>query len=181
MSRLTPPALAAKSFLDVAVTASDKPPDGATRDEPAYEIWTANRVYTLTSLLRCVEVTDLRTGTSSTDDVLVGATLVGGEKRDGERWVMVTPFPVPGSRALFQREPREPGANVYRSSAVLRLTLRIHATVVEHPISPDTLTRLSPAPSAEAWGGPRVGNALRGDPCSFGLECGELQAIQFPA
>ena len=99
-------------------------PEGAFR---ALEIHTQNRIYVVDSTLVCVEVVDRATGArDTTKHSVIGAQLVGGQRRYDKTVHLARPFPVPGTEAVFQRPGKRTPAGV--TSKVERVVLRIRVT-----------------------------------------------------
>ena len=93
------------------------------------EVWTRNRVYIVDSALECIEVLDRRTGTPEATHSLIGATLVGGQRKYMHTMHISRPFPVPGTEAIFVR----PGKRAQPSgltSKVERVVLHVHIASV---------------------------------------------------
>jgi hypothetical protein len=93
------------------------------------EVWTRNRVYIVDSALECIEVIDRRSGKSETTHSLIGASLVGGQRKYTQTMHISRPFPVPGTEAIFVR----PGKRAQPSgltSKVERVVLHVHIASV---------------------------------------------------
>ena len=93
------------------------------------EVWTRNRVYIVDSALECIEVIDRRTGKPEATHSLIGASLVGGQRKYTQTMHISRPFPVPGTEAIFVR----PGKRAQPSgltSKVERVVLHVHIASV---------------------------------------------------
>lgn len=104
---------------------------GVVSDDRPYralEVWTQNRVYMVDSTMTCVEVRDRRTGVADTRHSVIGARLVGGQRRYGKTLHVARPFPVPGTEAVFERGGKRTPAGV--TSKVERVVLHIRVTSV---------------------------------------------------
>ena len=102
----------------------------AKRPPPAYEIWTKNRVYNLDTTLTCVEVIELSTGRTDKKHQLMGAQLVGGQKRRDEGNELSYPLPIPGTDAVFQRRDDKGRVRLVMTSKVTRVILHVQRVVV---------------------------------------------------
>lgn len=100
----------------------------ADRPYRALEIWTQNRVYTVDTSMTCSEVRDRHSGVADPRHSVLGARLVGGQRRYGKTLHVARPFPVPGTEAVFEREGKRTPAGV--TSKVERVVLRIRVTSV---------------------------------------------------
>ena len=100
----------------------------ADRPYRAIEVWTQNRVYTVDSTMTCVEVRDRASGLSDPRHSVLGARLVGGQRRYGKTLHVARPFPVPGTEAVFERDGKRTPAGV--TSKVERVIMRIRVTSV---------------------------------------------------
>jgi hypothetical protein len=69
----------------------------------AVEIWTANHIYVLDARMVCLEVISRASGKSQADHPIVGARLVGGQKRDDNDAIREVSHPLPdrGANAVF--------------------------------------------------------------------------------
>jgi hypothetical protein len=88
------------------------------------EISTQNRVYRLNSALVCFEVADIETKKPAAAHGLLGARLVGGQKRDGDALTLIHPFPVVGSEAVFEKRTKDV-VSLSTSSTVRRVVLNL--------------------------------------------------------
>jgi hypothetical protein len=88
------------------------------------EISTQNRVYRLNSSLVCFEVADITTKKPAAAHGLLGARLVGGQKRDGDALTLIHPFPVAGSEAVFEKRTKDV-VSLSTSSTVQRVVLNL--------------------------------------------------------
>jgi len=93
------------------------------------EVWTRNRVYIIDSALECIEVNDRRTGSSEAAHSLLGATLVGGQRKYAKTMHISRPFPVPGTEAIFVR-PGKKAQPAGLTSKVERVVLHVHIASV---------------------------------------------------
>lgn len=94
----------------------------------ALEIWTQNRVYLVDSTMTCVEVRDRKSDAADPKHSVLGARLVGGQRRYGKTLHVARPFPVPGTEAVFERDGKRTPAGV--TSKVERVVLHIRVTSV---------------------------------------------------
>ena len=94
------------------------------------EIWTQNRIYALDSAMRCLEVVDQATGKRAEDHTLLGAHLVGGQRREGDTVHLCHPFPQPGTEAVFEQGTAA-GARFSHSSTVTRVVLRLRTLTID--------------------------------------------------
>ncbi len=88
------------------------------------EISTQNRIYRLNASLVCVEVADKETKKPAAAHGLLGARLVGGQKREGEKLTLVHPFPVVGTEAVFEKRTKDV-VSLSTSSTVTRVVLNL--------------------------------------------------------
>mgnify|MGYP006999712802 FL=1 len=93
------------------------------------EIWTRNTIYALDSRLVCIAVVDQATRRTHSDHALVGARLVGGQRRDGEAMELSHPFPRPGSEAVFEQSKGRQ-VRFSQTSTVTRVVLRLRVLTV---------------------------------------------------
>ena len=94
------------------------------------EVWTRNRVYALDSGLLCFEVVDRGTQAVIGEHPFLGLRLVGGQHREGESIELSSPFPRPGTEAVFEQVGMGRGGTFSRTSAVTRVVLRLHIVTV---------------------------------------------------
>ncbi|MEZ4225864.1 MAG: hypothetical protein R3B13_33260 [Polyangiaceae bacterium] len=102
----------------------------ARRPPPAYEVWTKNRVYNLDTSLICTEVIELSSGRTDEGHQLIGARLVGGQRRRDEGNELSYPLPVPGTDAVFQRKDAKGRVRLVMTSKVTRVILHVQRVVV---------------------------------------------------
>lgn len=100
---------------------------------PAWEIWTAHRVYSLDARMICVRVVDLATGRSDTRHPFLGAQLVGGQMKNGELNELVVPVPPPGAEAVFQKKDKAGRIRLSVTSRVSRVLLHVQHVRVSPP------------------------------------------------
>lgn len=93
------------------------------------EVWTRNRIYIVDSALECIEVTDRRTGAAEPAHSLLGATLVGGQRKYAKTMHISRPFPVPGTEAIFVRDEKK-SRPAGLTSKVERVVLHVHIASV---------------------------------------------------
>lgn len=93
------------------------------------EIWTRNTIYALDSRLVCIAVVDQNTRRTHPDHALIGARLVGGQRRDGEAMELSHPFPRPGSEAVFE-QAKGRQVRFSQTSTVTRVVLRLRVLTV---------------------------------------------------
>ncbi len=93
------------------------------------EIWTRNTIYALDSRLVCIDVVDQHTRRSIQEHALLGARLVGGQRRDGEAMELSHPFPRPGSEAVFEQSKGRQ-VRFSQTSSVTRVVLRLRVLTV---------------------------------------------------
>lgn len=93
------------------------------------EIWTRNTIYALDSRLVCIAVIDQTTRRSHPEHALLGARLVGGQRRDGESMELSHPFPRPGSEAVFEQSKGRQ-VRFSQTSSVTRVVLRLRVLTV---------------------------------------------------
>ncbi len=93
------------------------------------EIWTRNTIYALDSRLVCIAVVDQNTRRTHPDHALLGARLVGGQRRDGESMELSHPFPRPGSEAVFEQSKGRQ-VRFSQTSTVTRVVLRLRVLTV---------------------------------------------------
>ncbi|MGE3632678.1 MAG: hypothetical protein AB7P00_22480 [Sandaracinaceae bacterium] len=140
-ARAAPP-VAAPEGIAIALGADDKP---MRRGQPAVdidliherrtaplpdhawtfvEIWTRNTIYALDSRLMCIAVIDQSSRRPHPEHALLGARLVGGQRRDGESMELSHPFPRPGSEAVFEQSKGRQ-VRFSQTSSVTRVVLRL--------------------------------------------------------
>jgi hypothetical protein len=106
--------------------------DGVSFNEQRWSlltIQTQNRTYCIDCQLRCMEVLDQTTKATMPSHPLLGARLVGGNRREGEVVHLSQPIPRPGSVAIFE-QPTPTGAAISESSLVTRVVLRLHERII---------------------------------------------------
>ncbi|MEO0324248.1 MAG: hypothetical protein AAF447_14905 [Myxococcota bacterium] len=135
--RATPTALAPmthghddRPLIEVEVVHQHGPAPRMETTPEALEIWTMNRVYVCDARGVCIAVRQRRGGpATSKDSPVVGARLIGGQLREGERFGIAVPYPRPGMEAVFEHE-RGAKTPFSRTSPVERVVLRLqHYTV----------------------------------------------------
>ena len=93
------------------------------------EVWTRNTIYALDSRLVCIEVVDQVSRKSDPEHALLGARLVGGQRKGGEAMELSHPFPRPGSEAVFEQSAGKQ-ARFSQTSTVTRVVLRLRVLSV---------------------------------------------------
>jgi hypothetical protein len=93
------------------------------------EIWTRNTIYALDSRLVCIAVIDQNSRRTHPDHALLGARLVGGQRRDGDSMELSHPFPRPGSEAVFEQSKGRQ-VRFSQTSTVTRVVLRLRVLTV---------------------------------------------------
>jgi hypothetical protein len=116
--------------IDVELVLERRTTPYVDRPWPAVEIWTQNRVYSLDSALRCLEVVDKSTGKPEPRHPLIGAHLVGGQHEEGDGVMELShPFPRVGSEAVFEQQSGS-NARFSHTSNVERVVLRLRVLQV---------------------------------------------------
>lgn len=95
------------------------------------EVWTQNRIYALDLGLRCFDVLDRGSLRPVPDHGLIGARLVGGQRRTELGLELMHPFPAAGFEAVFEQEVGGKVASFSYSSTVTRVIMRLRRTAVE--------------------------------------------------
>lgn len=93
------------------------------------EVWTRNTIYALDARLVCIEVVDQSSRRPHPEHALLGARLVGGQRRDGESMELSHPFPRPGSEAVFEQSKGRQ-VRFSQTSSVTRVVLRLRVLTV---------------------------------------------------
>lgn len=93
------------------------------------EVWTRNTIYALDSRLVCIAVVDQSSRRAHADHALLGARLVGGQRRDGDSMELSHPFPRPGSEAVFE-QTKGRQVRFSQTSTVTRVVLRLRVLTV---------------------------------------------------
>jgi hypothetical protein len=93
------------------------------------EIWTRNTIYALDSRLVCIDVIDQHSRRSINEHALLGARLVGGQRRDGDAMELSHPFPRPGSEAVFEQSKGRQ-VRFSQTSSVTRVVMRLRVLTV---------------------------------------------------
>jgi len=93
------------------------------------EVWTRNRIYIVDSHLKCIEVIDQRSGLPEAGNSMLGAHLVGGQRKYANSVHFSRPFPVPGTEALFVR-PDDRLRPMGFTSKVERVVLQVHVSSI---------------------------------------------------
>lgn len=93
------------------------------------EIWTRNTIYALDSRLVCIAVVDQSSRRTHSEHALIGARLVGGQRRDGDAMELSHPFPRPGSEAVFEQSKGRQ-VRFSQTSTVTRVVLRLRVLTV---------------------------------------------------
>lgn len=105
----------------------------------AVEVWTQNRVYGLDGALECRVVRDRRTNVTQDDHPVLGARLLGGQRRaeDGRITHVAHPFPRRGMAAVFATGM---GARlrVSETSSVTRVVVRQRVVELTAEAAPPT-------------------------------------------
>jgi hypothetical protein len=121
------------------------------------EIWTRNTIYALDSRLVCIAVVDQTTRRAHGEHPLLGARLVGGQRRDGESMELSHPFPRPGSEAVFEQSKGRQ-VRFSQTSSVTRVVLRLRVlTVASDNLLPTWEEITNPHDDALAQGVDREG------------------------
>lgn len=116
--------------VEIEVVHEHGPAPSTDRPWRTLEVWTRNRVYTLNSVMTCVEVTDRATRERVASHPFLGMRLVGGQHREGEVIELSYPFPRPGTEAVFEHAANHRRGSFSRTSAVNRVVLRLHIVTV---------------------------------------------------
>ncbi len=95
------------------------------------EVWTQNRIYALDLGLRCFDVLDRGSLRPVPEHGLLGARLVGGQRRADAGLELMHPFPAPGFEAVFEQEVGGKVASFSYSSTVTRVVMRLRRVAVE--------------------------------------------------
>lgn len=95
------------------------------------EVWTQNRIYALDLGLRCFDVLDRGSLRPVPDHGLLGARLVGGQRRTELGFELMHPFPAIGFEAVFEQLVGGKVASFSYSSTVTRVVMRLRRTAVE--------------------------------------------------
>lgn len=124
MSESAPKPAEGAALVDVVVV--DELRDTPTEESSwaMVEVWTQRSRYHIDPLMRCIEVIDLATETSVPDHGLIGARLLGGQRREEGRTYLSHPFPRPGSEAVFEKSNKG-DVTFSHSSPVSRVVLRL--------------------------------------------------------
>lgn len=115
--------------VEVELVYERKAPPYVDRPWRMLEIWTQNRVYGIDSTMRCVDVIDQGTQQVMPSHGLLGARLVGGQHRDGEKVHLSHPFPQPGTEAVFEQAAGRI-SSFSHSSTVTRVVLRLRMITI---------------------------------------------------
>ena len=75
-------------------------------------------------------MTDRGTQGVISEHPFLGLRLVGGQHREGESIELSSPFPRPGTEAVFEQVGMGRGGSFSRTSAVTRVVLRLHIVTV---------------------------------------------------
>ena len=124
---LAPPGTSARPFDEgtgIEVRFSEGTESYGPKGWSMLEISTQNRIYRLNASLVCVEVADKETKKPAAAHGLLGARLVGGQKRDGEKLTLFHPFPVVGTEAVFEKRTKDV-VSLSTSSTVTRVVLNL--------------------------------------------------------
>jgi hypothetical protein len=123
--------LALGSGLDCEVV--DERRDNVSTGAPwrFLEVWTQNRIYALDLALRCFDVLDRGSLRPVPEHGLLGARLVGGQRRTDGGLELLHPFPAPGFEAVFEQHVRGKVASFSYSSTVTRVVMRLRRVAVE--------------------------------------------------
>lgn len=114
----------ARGTIDV-IYRSDRPEEAFLDGEwRAVDVCTRNRVYGLDARLRCIVVIDRATGEHRTEHKLLGAHLVGGQRREADRTMVSHPFPEIGMAAVFERRNAKGRPGYVETSEVIRVIVR---------------------------------------------------------
>jgi hypothetical protein len=95
------------------------------------EVWTQNRIYAIDLGLRCFDVLDRGSLRPVPDHGLLGARLVGGQRRTESGLELMHPFPAAGFEAVFEQEVGGKVASFSYSSTVTRVIMRMRRSTVE--------------------------------------------------
>jgi hypothetical protein len=95
------------------------------------EVWTQNRIYALDLALRCFDVLDRGSLRPVPEHGLIGARLVGGQRRTDAGLELMHPFPSTGFEAVFEQEVGGKVARFSYSSTVTRVVMRLRRMAVE--------------------------------------------------
>ena len=117
-------------LVEIEVIHEHGPAPSTERPWRTLEVWTRNRVYALDSRMLCIEVVDRGTRAVIAEHPFLGLRLVGGQHREGESIELSSPFPRPGTEAVFEQAEVKRGGTFSRTSAVTRVVLRLHIVTV---------------------------------------------------
>ncbi len=95
----------------------------------ALEIWTRNRMYLVSGLMKCIGVFDTTNNSNEPKHKLLGAVLTGGRSQVKGELQLSQPYPIPGMKAVFRYQI--PGRKTFRfvtTSEVSRVMLRVGVT-----------------------------------------------------
>lgn len=96
-----------------------------SRERVYLQIWTRNRLYTVSAAMLCVAVIDRETRKADPSSRLLGAKLSGGETIRSDGSIdLYFPLPVPGCAAVFADPEKQ--QKVGRTSEVERVVMRLH-------------------------------------------------------
>ena len=115
--------------VEVELVYERKSPPYVDRPWRMLEVWTQNRVYGIDATMRCVDVVDQGTQQVIPSHGLIGARLVGGQRREGEKMHLSHPFPRPGTEAVFEQAAGRL-SSFSHSSTVTRVVLRLRMITI---------------------------------------------------
>lgn len=115
-------------ILELEVHHHHGPAPDASSKGPMLCIWTVNHVYEVDAAMRCVRVVQRRDKQPKLDHPMLRARLIGGQRRHGDEFELTSPFPRPGTEAVFE-DPVN-GTRFARTSTVSRVVLHFYAVTV---------------------------------------------------
>lgn len=115
-------------ILELEVHHHHGPAPDASSKGPMLCIWTINHVYEVDAAMRCVRVVQRRDQKPKLEHPMLGARLIGGQRRQGDEFELTSPFPRPGTEAVFE-DPIN-GTRFARTSTVSRVVLHFYAVTV---------------------------------------------------
>ena len=129
--------------IEVVQVPHDAPPLLPEGVRVALEVWTKNRIYALDAANVCREVRERDTSASTPGHPLLGALLVGGQRRERGLVELAHPFPRAGTEAVFEQAGKHGNRKLARTSRVDKVVIMQYLIRVAPDEVPGSWTRIT--------------------------------------
>ncbi len=130
--------------FEIAFYREQGPPSLLEARWAAVEVWTSARIYSLDQSLLCIAVTDRQSAQTIPEHPIVGAQLVGGQRRAPDGGIVQVSHPLP-RRGMSAMLVKEIGgrSSISETSSVTRVVLRQRVVDISADGSPPAWDTLS--------------------------------------